>query len=64
MKGGKFSKLKSVKADYFKMKIFSFNTLEYWENAYSFRSMKLVEVFCRKNASKMSKIELLNWYFH
>ena len=45
-------------------KIFSFNTLQYWANAYSFRSGKLVRVFCRKNALKMSKIELLNGYFH
>ena len=45
-------------------KIFSFKTLQYWANAYSFRSMKQVKVFCRKNALKMSKIKLLNGYFH
>ena len=45
-------------------KIFSFNTLEYWANAYSFRSMELVKVFYQKDASKMSKIELLNGIIH
>ena len=72
-----FKSLKFPKTDDFRMKIFvnnlrntgylqifSFKTLQYWANAYSFRSIKLVKVFCRKNASKMSKIKLLNGYFH
>ena len=76
-KGGKFNSLKVSKQITLKWKyfvnsgippviytIFSFTTLEYWANVYSFRGMKLVKVFCRKNAPKMSKIELLNWYFH
>ena len=42
--------------------LFSFKTLQYWANAYSFRSMELDKVFCRKKASKMSKIKLLNGY--
>ena len=40
--------------------IFSLKTLQYWANAYSFHSMKLVNVFVEKNALKMQKIWLIN----
>ena len=75
VKGHKFKKLK-VSTDYFKRIILvnyrrnpgylqkiSFKRFQYWANACSSRSMKLVRVFCRKNDSKMSRIELFNSSF-
>ena len=53
----KVSKLITLNENIYK--IFSFKTLQCWANAYSFRSMKLVRDFCRKNALKISKIMLL-----
>ena len=44
------------------MKIFSFTTLQYWANAYSFRSMKLVKVFVEKTFKNV-KNQVVKWLF-